>query len=79
MRRAAESWHTDDDWPWLACGVLGIPELREALAFRRRHLGLHVPVPRRPGSSDVVCAHHLTGWPCDDAVALGLAAPEPGS
>lgn len=72
MRRAAASWHTDEDWPLLAMLVLGVPEVWASLRYRQRALTRHVPRPRVPGSVDTVCGCCLTGWPCLDAVELGL-------
>jgi len=30
----------------------------------------HIPMPRRPGSEDVICAKCRVGWKCDYAVLL---------
>jgi hypothetical protein len=74
MRRVGGQ-HRDtpvEEWPWLAVEVLAIPEVWRALQYRERALAVHFPRPRVAGSKDLVCDHCRT-WPCDDAIALGVA------
>lgn len=78
IRAGAAALEVGPDWAEdTAQVVLFQPEIRDgqrALTLLKEMAAEHHPVPRRPGSHDLVCAKCGTGWECELAERLRAVA-----